>query len=198
MSERHLTPEIIDLIARGVVHPALFVFADFPSGAKRVWTGIGDQELVSDLVIANGVYEGIGSAISFETVTETTDTAAKSISVMVSGLDPDFAAKLISDDYQGREAVIYMGFWNPDTGLLAEMPEPMWRGKLDYDEFNDSRNKADLKITCSHRLADILRKREYRYTDRDQQRLYPGMGDTGLSHMNQIQDIVITWGRAQK
>ncbi len=198
MSERLLSPEILDLINRGVVHPAIFVYADFPSGAKRVWTGIGDQYLMSEDSSAAGTYQGIGSAISFETVVETTDTAAKGISIMVSGLDSDFAAKLVAERYQGRPAVLFLGFWNPDTGLLVEMPEPLWRGKMDYDDFNDSKSKADLKIICSHRLSDILRKREFRYTDRDQQLLYPGQGDTGLSHMNAIQDTTITWGRAQK
>lgn len=191
-AERTLTPTLIARIQQGIVRPVLFVFADFPSGAQRLWTGIGN------ITWSGHTWEGVGGAIGFETVSETMDTAAKGISAKLNGLDPDMVSRLVNDAYQGRDAIIYLAFWNDDETSLEAMPEPLWQGSLDTDEVEDDGKTASITIAAEHRLVDILRKREFRYTDRDQQLLYPGQGDTGLNKIEAIQDLQIPWGRTQK
>lgn len=191
-TERLLSVELISLVQQNVVRPVLFVFADFPSGARRLWTGI------SDISWDGHTWEGVGGAIGFETVSETMDTAAKGVSAKLNGLDSTLVSAIINDQYQGRDAIIYLAFWNDDETELEAMPEPLWRGTLDTDEIEDDGAKSTLTIKAEHRLVDILRKREFRYTDRDQQLLYPSGGDTGLNKVEAIQDLQVPWGRTQK
>lgn len=193
-AERNIPSDILDLILAKIVYPALFVEAQFPSGTTYVWTGIHDK------VLDGHTYKGIGSALSFETMSETTDTSAKNVTVSVSGLDTSFAAKLVSDAYQGKPAIVSLGFFDPVDGDIKVLPDPIWRGVLDTDEFTDSNSKCDLKVAVESRLMDILRKREWAYSDADQQSLHPetGVVDTGMDKIEQIQNISVPWGRTQK
>lgn len=201
---RNLTPEIIELISAKKVEIALFLYADFPSGVRRLWTGLGNY---TD-PFAN-TWQGIGGIITIEQVQETTDTAAVGINCTLNGLEPSIVNSVVQENYQGRRAELLIGFWKrPGEGdssagivppaVLVFPEEPIWRGTLDTDESTISRTETSLTIKCEHRMADILRRREFRYTNRDQQLLYPTFGDTGLSHIEAIQDLTIPWGRAQK
>lgn len=190
-AERILSAELIARIQAKVVKPVILMFADFPSGAKRVWTGVGPIEW------GGHTWEGVGGAIGFEAVSETTDTSAKGITARINGLSADFAAAIVNDAYQGREATLWLGFWDDAETDLEVMEGPLWSGMMDTDQLEDSGNTASLAIQAEHRLVDILRKREFRYTHRDQQLLYPGQGDTGLNKIEKIQDVTIPWGRTQ-
>lgn len=193
-SERTLSPEVLAMIAAELLEPVVFLFADFPSQPRRIWTGKGDYN------DGTNVWTGVGGIIGIESISETVDTGAQGLKVSLNGLDQDLVNQLTSDAYQKERCEILLGFWDrtstnaPDIVML---PEPLWRGVLDADDVMFSAKAANLTIYCEHRLVDILRKREWRYTDRDQQLLNPGEGDTGLSKIEQIQDLEITWGRTQ-
>ena len=192
MSERFLTPELVDLIMADVVRPALFIFADFPSGAQRFWTGSEDIEW------DGFTWKAVGGAISFDAVAETVDTAAKGLAARLSGLDTALTHKIISDAYQGNIAIVYVAFWDWNgTHELVFAPEPLWRGQLDTDHSEVNGETTELIVNSEHRLIDILRKREYRYSDRDQALLFPDMLDTGLNKLPSVIDASIPWGKAQ-
>lgn len=193
MAERNLSPEVIALIQAGVIEPAVFFYADFPSGVRRLWTGAGnytDDE--------SNVWQGIGGIINIEGVDESIDTAARGIKISISGLDTALVTSVLEEAYQGRRAEMRLGFWNRALNTVVFTDEPVWKGTLDTDESTITGKSTQLTMFCEHRMVDILRKRELRYTDRDQQFLNPGEGDTGLSHIEAIMDKTIAWGRTQQ
>lgn len=192
MSERLLSAGIIALIQAGTVEPAAFLYADFPSGAKRVWTGIGNYTDGE----AN-VWEGIGGVVEIRSIQETIDIAASGLSVTLDGLDDTVVQKILGDNYQGRAAEFKLGFWDRNTNEVIFTDEPVWKGTLDMDESEIAAKGVKLTIICEHRMADVLRKREARYTNEDQQRLHPTAGDTAFTRIEQIQDVTIPWGRTQ-
>lgn len=194
-SERALTPEVIALIEAEVVRPVLFIFADFPSGAVRIWTGIGP------ITFQGNTYTSAGGVISIEPLTETADTAAKGMVVHVNALQLSYVQKLTNDSYQGRKAVIFLAFWNEAEDTLYTSPGPWWEGFMDTDNGSYDGVSANLSISCEHDLVDILRKREWQYTDADQQALFAdesSVVDTGLTRIPKIQDLTIPWGRTQQ
>lgn len=193
MAERLLSPEVIALISAGTVEPVLFLYADFPSGERRLWTGLGNY---TDGEAA--VWEGMGGFISVEGIRETIDSGAQGITVTVNGLDPTLVNSIVTEQYQGRRAEILLGFWDRNLGTIIMTDEPLWRGFLDTDDVVATKGSRQLNIKCEHRMVDILRKREWRYTDQDQKNLYPDIVDTGLSYIEQIQDLSIPWGRSDK
>jgi hypothetical protein len=194
-AERSLSAGVIALIQAKEIRPVLFIRAEFPSGTKRYWTGEGDIDY--DIIISPETWEGVGDVIGFESFDEDIDTAAKGLAARINGLSTEFADDLLNSDYQGGEVVIYLGFWNPEETGIAALDDPLWRGTLDSDESTVDGEKSSIVIRGEHRLRDILRKREFRYTDQDQQLLYPGEGDTGMNKIEQIQDTSIPWGRTQ-
>ncbi len=194
-SERALTPEVIALIEAEVVKPVLFIFADFPSSPIRIWTGIGS------ITFQGHTYTSAGGLISIDALAETTDTAAKGMVVHVNALQLSYVQKLTDDAYQGRAAVIFLAFWNEAEDTLYSTPGPWWEGFMDTDEATYDGNSANLSIKCEHNLVDILRKREWQYTDADQQALMADLSsvrDTGLTRIPKIQDLTIPWGRTQQ
>ena len=188
MSERALSAELISRIQAGVVRPCLFIYADFPSGAKRYWTGV-------DAIDWDGeTWEGGGAAIGFETFSETVDTSARGMKARVKGVDLDFANALVAEAYQGRAIAIWLGFFNEAEDDLEVMEGALWQGSMDTDEIEAGKDTISLVISAEHHLTDLLRKRGYRYTDADQQALYPEAGDTGLNKIPYIQDLAVHFG----
>ena len=192
MSERDLSSDVLLAIVEGTVKPAVFVFADIPSEPRYLWTGRGD------VTWGGFTWKGVGGLISFSTVSETTDTAVRGIKAKMNALDSDLISDIIGDNYQGRAAVLYIGFYRLSDNVLLVEPQPLWKGILETDEIEDDASQPVLEISAEHRLSDILRKREIRYTDQDQQYLHPGDGDTGLNKVETIQDVSVPWGRTQK
>lgn len=192
MSERNLSATVITLIQAQVVRPAVFLHAEFPNHPRRVWTGVGSY--VDD---ETNVWEGIGGMLSLQAISETADTAAQGIQITLDGLDQNIADEITEAAYQGNGGTIRLGFWNPATERVVFLSDPMWRGVLDSDSSEVSGEAVKLILKCEHRMVDILRKREYRYTHRDQLFLHPGSTDTGLSRIESIQDTTIPWGRTQ-
>lgn len=194
MAERNLSPEVIALISAGKVEPEVFMVADFPSGTRRFWTGLGTY---TEPTTEATQWEGIGGVVEIETIEETVDTAMPGLKVSLNGLDSDIVNSILSEAYQGQRAEITLGFWDRTLGEVIFLDEPAWKGTLDTDESNISGKKTDLTIFCEHRMVDILRKREYRYTAQDQKTLYPDIEDTGFQYMEAIQDVTVPWGRTQ-
>ena len=52
--------------------------------------------------------------------------------------------------------------------------------------------KATITLTGESRLIDFFRPRISRYTDAEQQALYPG--DLGLQYVNDLQEASVPWG----
>lgn len=195
MALRNLSPAVVSLILAKKVKPAIFLYGDFPSGARRIWTGRGnytDDE-------AN-VWVGTGALVAIKSIQETVDTAAQGLEVTLDGLDDSLILELTGQPYSGRSAEVLLGFWDFNVLPLrvTMLEEPLWRGFLDTDDVTMGEKENSLTIFCEHRLVDLLRKREVRYTDQDQQYLNPGEGDTGLSKIEVIQDRSVTWGKTEK
>lgn len=190
-TERELSDDVIAMIEADLVKPIVFMFFDFPSMPQRTWTGQGP------ITFSGHTWQGVGGAIAIDTVTETTDTAAKGMQATVNGLDMDFANRLKADNYQGCDAVLYLAFFNSTEDIIYTLPGPWWEGFMDSDSLTFEEKTANIQVKCEHGLVDILRKREWQYNDQDQQALFPGRGDTGLSRIPTIQDYPVLWGRTQ-
>ncbi len=198
MAQRALSPEFLALIAAGKMRPAVFLLADFPSGVRRLWTGQGNYvEDDSSLSESEVIWEGIGGVVTIDQVQESVDVGVPGLKVTLDGLDSSIVNSLLTEDYQGRRAEMRLGFWDSSIERVVFADEPVWRGTLDTDDSEIAQKGTRLTVMCEHRMADILRKREYRYTNQDQQLIYPEANDTGLAHMEEIQDLSLPWGRTQ-
>jgi hypothetical protein len=64
---------------------------------------------------------------------------------------------------------------------------------MDTMQITDAGETSQVRIACESRLIDLQRARERRFTDEDQQELYPG--DLGLEYVAGLQEREIAWGK---
>jgi hypothetical protein len=151
-----------------------------------LWTGYGD------LVYNSTTYLGLGTFGTISPVEETTDLAARGISMKLSGVPTANVSLALTENYQGRECAILFGALSPTAGTLISSPVTVFSGRMDVMQITDDGQTAEIIMTAESRLMDFKRTREIRYTDEEQQQLYAG--DAGLEFVNDIQEKPIYWG----
>lgn len=154
----------------------------------HLWSGYGT-------ITYNGTgYLGIGALGTISPVEETTDLAARGITMQLSGVPTALIAVALSENYQGRECSVMFGALDSSAGLVSS-PITIFSGRMDVMSINDDGQNATIGMTAENKLVDFRRPREVRYTDEEQKTLYPT--DKGLEFVNAIQEKEIYWGNAK-
>lgn len=170
-----------------VVYPIALLSMAFPSATLRMWTGYGD------LVWDGHTWTGAGDMGEVSEIEEAVELAAKGASLRLNGIPPDIAAASLTENYQGRACVLYLGAMSA-AGALVANPYPILSGRMDQIEKQDQGKTASLQLTVENRLVDLNRNRERRLTDEDQQTDYPG--DKGFEFVNSLQNKQLLWGNS--
>jgi len=186
-SERDIHKSVKAELRKTKLQPVLLLYADFPSGEVRIWSGNGE------LIYDGKTYQGLGALMSIEAAAETVDTRVNGAALNLNSLDATLLAKALEDDYQGSDCQSWLALLN-DQGMIIGEPITIFKGILDSDEITDDGKTATLRITAENRMSDHLRPREYRYTHQDQQPLYPQANDKGLEFVATLQDMKLLWG----
>jgi hypothetical protein len=189
MSERAIDSSTKAAIQENVVRLAVLVYADFPAGEIYLWTGVGT-------LFADGHdWQGVGSLLSFEDITESVDTAQNGMSVRLSGIPSDVYDHVVLADYQNRRAYVALVVFD-EYGQAVGPPVMLFRGLMDSDTVKDTGQEVSITITMESAMSDQLRPRIFRYTHEDQQTRFPDEGDKGLEYVAALQDLQLRWGEA--
>ena len=215
---RALDARMLQAIGEGVVYPFFTVDLDFASGSVQygsetvesaplyLWTGLGSID------IEGTTYAGTGQLLEIDTVEETTEVAARSASISLSGVPSSLLALALQTQYQGRKCIVQFGVYT-NGGVLKEDGFYVLKeddGHLSLEASNKSRSlifsgymdqmtiaegpeTSTIALSVESRLIDLERIRTRRYTSEDQKRRFPG--DLGLDFVNSIQDKELFWGR---
>jgi hypothetical protein len=154
----------------------------------HIWTGYGT------ITVGSTAYLGIGTLGSISPVEETTDLAARGISMQLSGVPTAMLAVALTENYQGRECSVLFGALQA-SGALVSSPVTIFSGRMDVMSINDDGQNATIGMTAENKLVDFRRPREVRYTDQEQKNLFPS--DKGLEFVTAIQEKQIYWGNAK-
>ncbi len=159
----------------------LAVRCDF-STPVYLWTGYGT------VTIDGNSYIGVGDMLGVAPLGESLDLSAEGARVSFTGANSDLLTAALTEDYQERDAYIYLGRTSaPDDEQL------LFRGYMDTMELDDSGEKSVITLNIENKLRDLQKARPRRYTNEDQQDAYSG--DTFFSFVSSIQDVRIPWGR---
>lgn len=150
-----------------------------------LWTGYGN------LAYGGVTYLGVGNLGTVSPVDETTDLSARGLTMQLSGVPTALVAAALTEDYQGRACSVLFGALSTTAGLIAS-PVTVFAGRMDVMQITDDGQSAQITMTAENRLVDFRRSREVRYTDEEQQTLFPG--DKGLEFVTAIQQKAIYWG----
>jgi hypothetical protein len=183
---RDLSTDMANAITAQTVAPVSIFYADFPSGAVRVWSGYGDLSFASETWLGIGDFGGV------ERIEETTDLRANGCRFVLSGIPSQYIVTALSEDYQGRACTLYLGAINITTGALISTPYILFSGRMDVISIDEGAEEAKIFLEAENRLIDLYRARERRYTHEDQLTAFPG--DLGLEYVAGLQDKAINWG----
>lgn len=186
---RELTAAIQTACAAQQVAPAYLVELVFDSAPLRLWSGVGDFTWAGKTFLGAGTFGGISE------IEETAKVAANGIELTLSGIPSSMISLAMAEHYRGRRAYVWLAFFSTAgvTATLIADPVPVFAGRMDTMRISDSGQTSAIALSCESRLIDLQRPRERRYTDEDQQELYPG--DRGLEYVAGLQDKSVFWGR---
>lgn len=182
---RTLSADMVTEVTTAQLSPILMASLNF-STPVNLWTGYGNLSYNST------TYYGLGTLGTISPVEETTDLAARGISMKLSGVPTANVAIALTENYQGRECSVMFGALSPTAGTLISSPVTVFSGRMDVMQISDDGQSAEIIVTAESKLMDFKRPREVRYTDEEQQQLYSG--DIGLEFVNDIQEKIVYWG----
>ena len=184
---RGLTNDMVTEVSASQLSPILLASLSFATPV-HIWTGYGT------ITVGSTAYLGIGTLGSISPVEETTDLAARGISMQLSGVPTAMLAVALTENYQGRECSVLFGALQA-SGALVSSPVTIFSGRMDVVSINDDGQNATIGMTAENKLVDFRRPREVRYTDQEQKNLFPS--DKGLEFVTAIQEKQIYWGNAK-
>jgi hypothetical protein len=185
MSSGFSTPNINAAIA-DTVAPILFAELDFSSGFVRVHSGIG--------TITWGGYDwlGVGTFGNVSAIEDTAELQRQTVSYTLNGIPSTMMSIVLGENYQGRSAKTYLGFFNRSTYVLADTPELMSLGKMDVSTVDEG-GTLSVTVTAESRIAAWNRPVIRRYTHAEQKSRFAG--DKGLEFIDQASRKELFWGR---
>ena len=184
---RGLTNDMVTEVSASQLSPILLASLSFATPV-HIWTGYGT------ITVGSTAYLGIGTLGSISPVEETTDLAARGISMQLSGVPTAMLAVALTENYQGRECSVLFGALEA-SGALVSSPVTIFSGRMDVMSINDDGQNATIGMTAENKLVDFRRPREVRYTDQEQKNLFSS--DKGLEFVTAIQEKQIYWGNAK-
>jgi len=121
------------------------------------------------LVWAGQTWQGIGLSVS---AIDDDDSEFGALQLSLPAVTPEQLALALSEDVQGARVRVYDAWVDPDSGVVA-YAALAWAGEMDVPAIADGAT-ATITVNAEHRGAIALRPKPGRYTNDEQQRLYPG------------------------
>jgi hypothetical protein len=156
-----------------------------PSNTFYLHDGLGT------LTFGGNTYSGLGDYGKIDSITETTETIAKGVIMTLSGIPSTELTDVMTEDFQGQIVTLYIGLLDSNSLAWIATPEELWEGRLDYATVDLDKNASSIAMHCENRLNK--EPLVARYTDEDQQLLYPG--DSFFNLVWQIPLAVAGWGQ---
>ena len=168
----------------GHVPMLVLVELDFASGFVRLNNSA--QSFTHD----GNNYIGLGYLSSIDVINEGATLEARGLSMRLSGVDSDFIAIALGEDYQGRSCKVWIALLS-DTFQIITSPVLAFWGRMDTMDVMLGEESA-ITLNAESRLADWDRSRTRRFNHEDQQIDYPG--DKGFEFVPQMVEKELRWG----
>jgi hypothetical protein len=192
---RGLTSDMIAALAQPVLNPAIFIALTFGSISDHavtpipvyIWSGYGTVTWNSQTWI------GLGHLLSLSLIDDNASVEAHGVTIKISGINPTSPTTLnsaLTEVVLGLPVTVYLGMYS--SGTLIDTPVTSWLGRMDQPTWNIGGDEITLTLACESRLLDMNCSVARRYTQEDQQELYPG--DLGFQFVNSVQEMTIDWG----
>jgi hypothetical protein len=182
---RTVAPAAQAVLAGPVVPMALLLELAF-SPVVRLCTGSVAIEWAGQL------YFGTGTLGAVESVADEVQST-QGLRFTLSGVPQDSIALALSEQVRGTACVMRAAILDPDTHAVLDAPT-VFTGVLDTMAVTHGADDCTIAVSVIHRGDVYRRPKPLRYTDNDQQRLFPG--DTSLRYVLSQAQAPIVWPAA--
>ena len=175
-------------LTSGSLRPFYAIKMNFTSGTLLLAT------TYADLVIGGNTYLGTGNIIGVSPITETSDTRASGLEIVLNGLDTSILSAGLTEDTQGMVVEVYFGVLTTtdNADAIVETPYQIFSGFIDSMVLEENGEESSLKFTVENKLITLEIPTDRRYTDQDQQNFFSG--DKGCNFVTSLQDKSVAWG----
>lgn len=160
----------------------------FDSGVLAWHGGLGDVSYDGTLYHAAGPLAGVS------TLQESPGAKPNTLTLTLSGLDDEVVNAVVDEPYLGRQGRVYIALVDESYRIDPEYVALWFVGALDAPSGTYGQT-ASFSVPLKSRLADWERPRSLKYTDADQQSLYPG--DRAFEFIPQMSQKKLIWPRAK-
>ena len=140
-------------------------------------------------------YVGLGNLASISTLGETSELAAQTIELKLSGIPASIITDVFSTEYIGKPVYLWYGVLDPDTYAVEQGqdgPVLIFAGRMDFADIEFGKT-CEITIHATNRLADWERARGGRFNE-SYQRHYIDPTDDAFNYVQAMQNKPITWG----
>jgi hypothetical protein len=174
-----------------VIRPVVFTQLEFdsPTGTLYLHDDIGPIT-ADDWGGVSRTWDGVGDFGGISQLDEGRDVSPYKVELMLSGIDADIAAQVLTDDSVLRNVYILVCLLDDDRALVDD-PHPMWAGKVDDLQVAIG-TESVIKIVCESQLAAFEKINGRLQNDADHQAEFAG--DKFFEYLPQMLDAKFRWG----
>lgn len=171
---RSLSTGVAAAIAAPVYRDVYFLSMAFDEGTERACTAPFSIWFDDEGTGIPNEFLGVGLLGRISAIEESSELRSYGITASLSGVDPAQAAIVLSTRCQGRPATVNLGFLDAGHVLIAD-PTPVFPGEMDTMTLSIG-SSAEISLAIENPLSrwENPNPANQRYTDADQQRVYPG------------------------
>lgn len=182
---RDVNPLLLAALAATPARLAVLVEVQFAASTLRLWSGNGP------IIWNEQVYLGNGWLTGYTPSSDTQEIRAEGFTVTLTSVPIEVVALILNEARQSLSGKLYLAALD-SAGLPIPDPCGQCEGFIDVPEFAEDGDTASVQLSFESDIVDLDQPNETRYTDGEQQRLFPG--DKALEHVAGLQDIPIFWG----
>ena len=182
MTSRALSTGFVTAIQQPHVRIFPLIDLNFASGATYLCG------LAHDVTWGGNTYSAALGLLDIKEVQETAESA-QGLSITIAGVSAASIALALAEKIQGRTLTLRMAALDASGTLQVDVN--CWQGLMDVMQIADGGDSVAITITAEHIMATWDRARTVRYTDAQQQALYPG--DLGLQYIAELEEATLVW-----
>ena len=184
---RDLTASMISAFGAATVWPVMFAKMEFPGGTVRLCSH------TASLTYDSETYTGLGTLGVVSDIEETIDESSNNVTLTLSAAS-SVVALALTEPVRGARVRLWRGLLNSGGTLIAD-PALEFSGTASHMSHSDDGTSGSVTLHIVDETGDQERPLDLRYTDAEQQRMYPG--DTGLRYVTTLPNQEFTWGNTR-
>ena len=135
-------------------------------------------------------FASVGALGSVSAIEEGSELQAYSIAVTLAGINKELLAIALQQHYQGRLAKLWLALLDKNSAIIGD-PILLFAGRIDAMQWKAG-DDAQIILNIQNPLADWERPKLSRYTNSEQQKLFPN--DKFFEFLTNLAEKPIFWG----